>query len=185
MRRSSLLLAVLLLGACDSDEDGGRRERLRLEPQLRVYTGNYERVGLALDARREEGGGGVPDLYALDGLAFRWGVRQTVEVRVERLPPMPDALTQTHYVLERVLSEEPVARGTPFTLRFATWSPQVNGRFIARTGPQGMTIGASSFACASEAACEAVEARAAGSAPFVIEGAHTAPDELPLLTRAR
>lgn len=92
------------------------------------------------------------------GFEYRWGVTQTVRVRVEEVSDPPQDSSSRIYVLEEVLSTVPAPEGTTFEARLTS-------QFLSGNPTQGFTLAFSkALQCATEAVCQTLAQRAAGPA---------------------
>jgi hypothetical protein len=106
----------------------------------------------------EQGSGEREFFYdSIEGFEFRWGVTQTVRVRVEEVSDPPQDGSSKRYVLEEVVSTAPVAEGTTFEARLSS-------EYLTGNPTQGFSLVFSKdLQCATEAVCQTLAQRAGGA----------------------
>lgn len=109
MHRSSLLLPLLLAGACADTHDAV------IQPSLAPCTGVSSQMCLQV---AEDGG--APSLFydGIDGFTFRWGEETTVRYSVDEIDDPPADGSSRRYRLEQTINTELDDPGTRYELTF-------------------------------------------------------------------
>jgi hypothetical protein len=153
MRSPWLMPLLLALALCPLS---GCRNTSRIEvaPYRQPCVGGELQMLCMLT--REEGSSVQPTLFYehIEGFSPRWGHRYTIEVETLVRPGTPPADgTRARHLLLRVLHEEPVADGTPFT--FVTYDVGPGwARFVDVMGErEGRLLDGTPFTCTDAAVC--------------------------------
>ncbi len=92
----------------------------------------------------------------ISGFSFRWGVTQTIEVRVRDVANPPQDASSKEYTLERVVERTRVPEGERFQL-------QLTGDYIWRDRLGFSLLSSPRLACATDALCVELEQLAGDS----------------------
>ena len=92
----------------------------------------------------------------IQGFQFRWGVTQTLKVRVEDVPNPPEDSPSHKLILEETLAATPVPEGTTFELSMAN-------EHLTGSAAEGFSlVYTEALACATEDVCTALAQRRSG-----------------------
>jgi hypothetical protein len=118
----------------------------------------------------------------IHGFEFRWGVIQTVKVRIETVPNPPQDSSSESWHLEETLSTTPVPEGTTFELA-------LTNEYLTGDQAEGFKLlYAEPLACATESVCTALAQRRGGpprGALTLVVRPPSPPDTAPVVESVR